>query len=386
MASTSTRRERWFTPPRLLTVEESGDRRASWLELFFDLVFVVAITELARVLVLDHSAGGFLRFAALFVPVWVAWQGYMAYATRFDTDDVLFRVAYFAAMLAIAALAVLIHDVAQGEHSAEFALAYVVLRSLMLGLYARAWRSVPEARPLIRFYGGGYSVGVALWLVSLAFQPPARYVFWGVALAVDLSLPPLSTRLHRRIPTSATHLPERWALFTLIVLGESVVAVAVSTADTHWRAASVGAAVLGFVTVAGVWWLYFDRQAGVVLRGTTMDVVVYSYAHLPLLIGLAATSAGLRLSIERAGEDRLGRGAGVALLGGVACFLVSLVATRSVVVRGPHRVGVTLKLGAAALILGLLGAEPALPPVALAGALASVLVVVVYAERTLIAS
>ena len=140
MASRSRRRERWFTPPRLLTARESGERHASWLELFFDLVFVVAITELAQALVVDHSTGGFLRFAALFVPVWVAWQGYMAYATRFDTDDALFRVAYFAAMLAIAALAVLIHDVARGTHSAEFALAYVALRSFMLGLYARAWR------------------------------------------------------------------------------------------------------------------------------------------------------------------------------------------------------------------------------------------------------
>src|SRR5919198_4265338 len=145
MASTSTRRERWFTPPRLLTVEESGERHATWLELFFDLVFVVAITELSRQLVLDHSAGGFLRFAALFVPVYVAWQGYMAYATRFDTDDVAFRVAYFAAMLAIAAMAVLIDDVAHGVHSAGFALAYVVLRSFMLALYWRAWRAVPEA-------------------------------------------------------------------------------------------------------------------------------------------------------------------------------------------------------------------------------------------------
>src|SRR5205823_7341428 len=99
----------WFVPPRLRTAEDpAAERHASWLELFFDLVFVVAITELAQALVVDHSTGGFLRFAALFVPVWVAWQGYMAYATRFDTDDALFRVAYFAAMLAIAALAVLI--------------------------------------------------------------------------------------------------------------------------------------------------------------------------------------------------------------------------------------------------------------------------------------
>jgi len=112
------RHAQWLVPPRLLTTSETDNRHASWLELFFDVVFVVAITELSRQLVLDHSAAGFLRFAALFAPVYVAWQGYMAYATRFDTDDVAFRAAYLAGMLAIAAMATLIGDVARGVHSA----------------------------------------------------------------------------------------------------------------------------------------------------------------------------------------------------------------------------------------------------------------------------
>ena len=377
-------RERWFVPPRLRTTHEVGERHATWLELFFDLVFVVAITELTHELVVDHSTAGFLRFAALFIPVYVAWQGYTFYATRFDTDDLALRVAYLAAMLAIAAMAVLIGDVARGVHSAGFAVAYVCLRSFMLALYWRAWRAVPEARPLIRLYGGGYSVGVAIWLASLAVDTPLRYVVWGIALTLELSLPPVSTKIHRRVPTSGSHVPERWALFTLIVLGESVVAVAIGTSGTNWRLDSAAAAVLGFAAVAATWWLYFDRQANVVLRGTAPSVVVYSYAHLPLLMGLAATSAGLRLLIERAGEDHLGAGASVALLGGVILYLVSLIATRSVTVSGPRRVGVSLKLGAAAIILAFLLAEAALPPVALAGGLAFVLAAVVFAERMLI--
>jgi low temperature requirement protein LtrA len=375
----------WFVPPRLRTAEDpAAERHASWLELFFDLVFVVAITELSRLLVFDHSAGGFLRFAALFIPVFVAWQGYMAYATRFDTDDLAFRLADFAAMLAIAAMAVLIDDVAHGAHTAAFAVAYVALRSFMLALYARAWVAVPEARPLIRFYGGGYSIGVAIWLLSLAVDTPYRYWVWGIAQVLELSLPPLSTRLHRRIPTSATHLPERWALVTLIVLGESVAGVAIQTADTTWRFESATAAVLGFATVAAVWWLYYDRQASVTLRGSTMSVVVYSYAHIPLLIVLAAMGAGVRLLIERAGEHHLGTGSSVALLGGVVLFVLSLIGTRTVVVAGPHRRGVSLKLVAAALILGLLAAQAALPPVAVAALLVGVLAGVVFAERALI--
>ena len=376
----------WFRPPRLLTLADEGERHASWLELFFDLVFVVAITELSQALVSDHSAGGFVRFAALFVPVWVAWQGYMAYATRFDTDDLGFRLSYFAAMIAIAAMAVLVGDVAHGRNSAAFAVAYVVLRSIMLLLYWRAWLAVPEARALIRFYGLGYAAGAALWLVSLLFPTPWRYVVWIVAQVLELSLPPLSTQLHRRIPTSARHLPERWGLFTLIVLGESVVAVAIATAGAHWHFTSAAAAVLGFAAVAAIWWLYFDRQSAVALRGSTMSIVVYSYAHLPLLIGLAAMSAGLRLVIERAGEDHLGLGASVAFLGGAALFIVSLIATRVVTVQGPHRRGVALKLAAAALVLVLLAAEPDLSPLTLAACLAFLLAVVVYADRRLYAA
>jgi low temperature requirement protein LtrA len=377
-------RARWLQPPRLRTLAEEGERHASWLELFFDLVFVVAITELSHYLVTDHSAGGFLRFAALFIPVYVAWQGYTAYASRFDTDDLALRLAYFGAMLAILALAILIGDVAHGHHSGAFAVSYVVLRSIMLALYARAWRAVPEARALIRFYGLGYSAGVALWLVSLAFDTPWRYVVWAIAQVLELSLPPLSTQLHRRIPVSASHLPERWALFTLIVLGESVVAVAIAISGASWHLSSAAAAVLGFAAVAGVWWLYFDRQASVTLRGSTMSIVVYSYAHIPLLMGLAAMSAGVRLLIERAGADHLGTGPSVALLGGVLLYLAGLIGTRTVVVHGQHRLGISLKLAAGALILGLLAAETALPPLAVAAGLAAVLAAVVYVERTLL--
>jgi low temperature requirement protein LtrA len=204
-----------------------------------------------------------------------------------------------------------------------------------------------------------------------------------VAQILELSLPPLSTNLHRRIPTSARHLPERWALFTLIVLGESVVVVAIATAGASWSFTSAAAAVLGFGAVAAVWWLYFDR-ADVVIRGSTMSVVIYSYAHIPLLMGLAAMSAGVRLLIERAGEDHLGTGASVALLGGVLLYLLSLIGTRTVTVEGPHRLGVSLKLAAGAIIVGFLAAEAALPPMAVAGGLVVVLAAVVYAERALI--
>src|SRR5919107_443646 len=167
-----------FPPPRLRTLAEE-ERHASWLDLFFDLVFVVAIAELSHELVVNHTLNGFAIFAALFVPVFVAWQGFSFYADRFDTDDVFFRVCMLAAMLAVAALAIQIPSVAHGESSAGFALAYIAIRVLTVGLNLRAYCHVPLARPLIGRYVAAFSFSVALLTVSLVVPEPWRFLLWG---------------------------------------------------------------------------------------------------------------------------------------------------------------------------------------------------------------
>jgi low temperature requirement protein LtrA len=367
----------WLRPPRLRTAGAEEERRATWLELFFDLVFVVAIAQLSRELVLNHSVAGFALFAALFVPVFVAWQGFSFYADRFDTDDLAFRLAMFAGMLAISALSVLLPDVVHGHRTAGFALSYVALRAIMLALYARAWRAVPSARPLIRRYGTGYSASVVLWTVSIVVPPPTRYVLWAIGLTIDLSMPPTSTRIHRLVPTSPGHVPERWGLFTLIALGESVVSVGLGAADAHWRVNSGLAAVSGFVVVACIWWLYFDGLSSVTLRGSTGDTVVYSYAHLPLIGALASVAAGVSLLIEEAGETHLPAGTTWALCGGCVIYLMSLLLAGSVSRRSRREEAKRVKVaaGVAVLVVGLL--SPLLPLAVTIVALVVILLLVV---------
>ena len=164
-------------------------------------------------------------------------------------------------MLAVAALAVHLPDVAEGRRETGFVIAYVVLRSLVIGLYlrARAPRAAGAAadRPLrLRL-----RVQRHLWLASLAFDAPLRYCLWGAGLALEYAMPVIAQRFHRQVPVDAAHVPERFALFTMIVLGESVVAVAIGTADGDWQTASATTAALGFVGVACLWWVYFDRGA-----------------------------------------------------------------------------------------------------------------------------
>ena len=323
---------RLLRPPRLRTLED-GDRHASYLELFFDLVFVVAIAQLSHELVLDHSLHGFAVFGALYLPVFIAWQGFTIYSDRFDTDDVLFRLGIFAGMLAILGLAVQIPEAAHGS-STDFAVAYVVLRSLMIGLYARAYVHVPEARPLIARYGPGYSLGVALWIVSLAVDAPERYVLWGIALAWEYALPWLARALFPAIPVHTSHIPERFALFTIVVLGESVLAVALGVAGRDWAPSAAAIAVLGFVIAASIWWLYFGHGVELAVDRTPGSILVFAYAHIPLLAALTAVGAGIALAIEQSSNPGLDAGTRWALAGGLAVQLVCLtVAQRRMALR-----------------------------------------------------
>jgi low temperature requirement protein LtrA len=365
-------------PPRLRTLDEDGERHASWLELFFDVVFVVAVAQLAHELVEDHSLRGFAVFAALFLPVFIAWQGFTFYADRFDTDDAVFRLAILAAMLAIAALAVQVPDVAHGE-STGFVVAYVVLRSLMVGLYLRSYRHVPPARPLIARYAAGYSLGIALWLVSLALAAPGRYVLWGVALAWEYSLPVLFRRFHAAIPVSTSHVPERFALFTIIVLGETIVAVALGTAGSEWALESALAGALGFVAAAALWWIYFGTGAGMEMRPTVSAILVFTHFHIPVLAALTAVSAGVALAIEQA-PGQLDEGARWALCGGAAAYLACLTVAQRALVRGVSQRKVVARAGTilALVVFAIAGAD--LQTVAFAGVASAILLALVAFE------
>ena len=372
----------WLRPPvlRMQVPGQSDERHASWLELFFDLVFVVAVAELAQELVRDHSLGGFAIFAGLFLPVFIAWQGFTFYADRFDSDDVLFRVVMLAAMLAIAALAVQIPDVPAGRHDAGFVVAYVTLRSLLIALYLRAWPHARAARPLIARYAGGYSLSVALWLSSLLVDEPARYALWGVGLAVEYAMPVLAQRIHARIPVDPAHVPERFALFTIIVLGESVVAVALGTAHNEWRLASAATAALGFVSVACLWWVYFDRGMAGGLSSRTGSMQIYTRIHIPLLGALTAVGAGVHMLIQEAATGTAQAGAAWALDGGAALYLLCLTIAQHVTERGADARGARALTGLALVVLAAL-AGTLTPAAFVAGSAAALVALVIYEIR-----
>ena len=239
------------------------ERKVTWIELFYDLVYVATAIQLGNLLSKDVSLLGFVKFAALFIPIWWAWTGITFFVTRFVVDDVWHRLLLFAQMASIAALALSIDGVF-GDLYQQFVFAYVIARLILVMLYVRASLAVPTARPLAAGYALGFSLGAALWLASAFVPAPARYGLWAAGLIVEFATPlsPAMRRWQARFPPDVEHVAERYGVFTLIVLGESFVKVIDGLAGTHL---TIDLVLMGLVAVglaASLWWLYFDDVGG----------------------------------------------------------------------------------------------------------------------------
>jgi low temperature requirement protein LtrA len=360
---------RLVSPPRIRTLDGAEEiRHATWLELFFDLVFVVAIAQLSNALSADTTVEGFLIFCGLFVPVWWAWVGYTFYADRFDTDDVPHRVLMLAGMFAIAALASVIPDAAEGSTSA-FAVAYAAVRAFVIVLNARAWLHLPAARPLLNAYIPAFTIAALLMLASTAVDSPWRYWIWAVALAIDIGTPLASRDRIALVPIHISHIPERIGLFTIIVLGETVLAVVIGTEAVNWNLESGLVAALGFALGASLWWLYFDYLDPEMLLGRSIWAgQAYLYSHLPLLAGMIAFGVGVKHAINETAETELTDAARWILCGGLALAFAALAAIHFVASRSRRDADLWLRLGVAAVALGVAlfgGGRDPLPVLAL---------------------
>jgi low temperature requirement protein LtrA len=318
--------------------DSAARRRATWLELFFDLVFVLAVSQLGAVLRADLSPDGFLRFAVLFVPVCWVWIGYSYYADLFDPGDapnaLPYRLVMLLAMLDSIVLAIALRDATTPGGSARFALVYAALRLLLVALYAYAAWSVPAARDLALRHVVGFGAGAAIWLASLAVPLPARFVVWAIGLAVEIAAPIWAYLTTPVVPAQRSHMPERLGLFTLIVLGEAIVVVGAGVAATEWAWRSMLTAALGFAIAACVWQLYFERfdedafsrAAASGSRRVIAIAFVYGYGHFFVYAGITAASVGIELAIGEAGLPALATAGRAALCGGLATTLAGVTA------------------------------------------------------------
>jgi low temperature requirement protein LtrA len=318
---------------RVEAVLRHGDRVTA-LELFFDLVFVLAITQCTAFMANDPTWRGIVRGTVVLGVLWWAWVGYAWLTSVVDPEEGVVRLAMFAAMAALLVVSLCVPE-AFGDLGLTLAVAYGLVRAGQLTLFLIAGRDVPSLRHSV-WIGllPSTTLGVGLLVVASQVDGDARLALWIAALALDMLGPYLFGSEGWMLEPH--HFAERHGLIFIIALGESIVAIGVG-AEVGVDAGVITAAVLGTALAAAMWWAYFDvvalvaeRRLSAATRGTEQNEIArdsYSFLHFPMVAGVVLMALGLKKTIATVDEP-LQQETAFALVGGVAIYLLAHVAFR----------------------------------------------------------
>ena len=369
--------------PRLTPVFRQGER-VTPLELFFDLVFVLALTQCTALMAAEPTWEGLAKALLILGVLWWSWTGYAWLTSVVDPEEGVVRLVMFTAMAAFLVAALSVPE-AFDSLGLLFAMAYGVVRVSHIALFMLASRDDPRLRQSVIGLAGGTAVGVGLLATASFFDGALQGALWGLALLLDMAEPYFfGAEGWKLVPG---HFAERHGLIVIIALGESIVAIGVG-AEIGIDAGVVAAAVLGIAVTAALWWLYFDvvalvsqrrleqAPAGRVRNELARDT--YSYLHFPMVAGIVLLALGLKKTLGDVGEP-LGTVPAVAMLGGTALYLLAHIAMRW---RNIHTLN-RQRLFCAALLVALVPAAVELPALATLGIVVAVLVTLIAYETRL---
>lgn len=348
------------------------EKRVTWAELFFDLVFVFAVTQVSALVHQDHTLAGVARAFVVFVPIFWAWVGTSIHANTHDVDHPLDRLGVFAIGLGSLFMGLAVPG-AYGGRGVLFGATYWILRIVLCALVLRSARMTGQV------VANPFTVSVLvtgpLLLIGGFLTGPPRVFVWAVAALIDLSTPALFRRRMTHLRFAAGHLPERYGLFLLIALGESIVAIGGPAAATeHLTVTVVAAVACAFVLACGLWWVYFHFASDAVRHAMEtakiqVDIIrrVLSYGHLVFISAIIAVAVGMAEAVAHPEVRMPGSVTGL-LFGGCALYLAAFGYTRWAM----FRLWSTTRLIAAAVVLVLIPLAAVVPGLAALALLAVV--------------
>jgi low temperature requirement protein LtrA len=358
-----------------------SEERVTPLELFFDLVFVLAITQCTALMAHDPTWEGIARGVLVLGLMWWAWTGYAWLTSVVEPEEGAVRLVMFAAMAGLLVVSLCVPG-AFGDEATLFALAYAVVRFSQIGLFILASRDFPELRHSVWGLAGGTAVGCGLLLVGSFFDTEVQFVIWSIALVLDVAEPYFFGSEGWKLQPS--HFAERHGLIVIIALGESIVAIGAG-ASVAVDTGVVVAAVLGIVIASALWWLYFDVVALVAERRLSAAPVgkvqnemardSYSLIHFGMVAGIILAALGLKKTIGDV-DAPLKVEVAAAALGGVALYLLAHVAFRWRNVHSLNR----RRLACAVIMLALIPVATEISALATSAIIAALLIVLIAYE------
>jgi low temperature requirement protein LtrA len=344
--------------PNIDPTPAEEEKRTGYLELFFDLVFVFAFTQVATLIVEDTSAAGLARAALIFALVWWAWSAYAWLTNAIDVENVGTRLLVLGATLAAFFMALAIPD-AYSDEGAWFALAYFVVRVLQVALYLWGVRGDPQMRAAVLRLAPWFLVAPTVALTGGLAGGTWRTALWTSSIAIDVAGALSVARAGFRI--SPSHFAERYALIVIIALGESIVAVGVGAQELERDAVFAVAVAVAFVGTAAAWWAYFGfvqlaseraLHTAPPERRSPLARDVYTFFHYPIVLGIIFLAVAGKKMLDDPREPLSDGGRAVLALG-FALFLLGFVLARLRVIRRVawERIAVAGVVAVAVLVL-----------------------------------
>lgn len=282
--------------PRFPT--EETDKKATWIELFFDLIFVVTISTIAHELASDSSWFSIAKVIVLTAATYWGWVGHTFFHDRFDADDALSRVGTLVQMIGIAGVALSAHHAFSSEYLL-FVLGFGVVRLVTILQFARAGHSLAQARLLTTPFAIGFSIALVPMIIALFFHSSViRLIMTGVTVLISMIVPLVTTGRETRLPLSPSHLRERFGLFTIILLGEVLISTVSIVSAIKTPTAFILLAIAFSITFC-IWWLYFQNVETTKIKKHPYAVMVYTFTHLPLALGIMFMAIGFENIIEK---------------------------------------------------------------------------------------
>jgi low temperature requirement protein LtrA len=310
-----------------------AEQRVTPLELFFDLVFVFAITQVTGFLAENSTWLGLLRGLMLLAALWWAWAAYAWLTNTLNPEEGAVRLAVFGSIASMLIVSLAVPN-AFGADGVTFGVAYFIVRALHLVLYAIAGKGDRELlRAVLRIVPSA-TLAPVLLVVAGFLEGAPQMALWGAALAVDYLAVLIGHMRGWRV--SPAHFVERHGLIVIIALGESIVAIGVGAAGQPLNGGEIAAALLGIVVVAALWWSYFDwvifvgearlaEASGTVRAALARDL--YSYLHLPMVAGIVLFALGMKTTLAHV-ESPLPTIPAIGMFGGLALYMLAHVALR----------------------------------------------------------
>ena len=377
---------------RWLAVRPTGEgHTATTFELFFDLVYVFALTQVTGYIVHEHSAEGALQGTLVLALLWWTWCAYTWLGNQARADTGLLRAGMSVAMAAVFVVALTVpeawHDLEGGlDGPVVFVCAYLLVRGVHLVVYAVAARGDAELRHQVAISWVPLALSGCLLVAGALAGGWTQTALFGAALVVDWAGTYLSSREGAWRVHSADHWTERHGLFVILAIGESVVAIGVGAAEQAISVPLLVASGLGVAAAIALWWLYFDVVAVAAERGfhasggparVRMALEAYTYGHFPIIAGIIIAAVGLEGVLEHAGDGKgLGTFYALPLYGGVALYLAGHLFFKRRVLGSTSRE----RVAALVLLLMLVPAAAAVPPLVALGGLVAVLGALIAVE------